>query len=119
MSNYTHETQGYEIFFTLFSKTLHRVLHVSTALALKYAFLKKSLENESIDDKVLIFPSSFLILLTTLVAQLWPFSIVSRRLYSITTLGVTSFPQSNFHILTYGTNNFLSANHFLIKFKPA
>ena len=61
---------------------------------------------------VLIFPSSLLILLTTLVSWSWLLTTISRRLYSMKTLEITSFPLSKFHILLYGTNNFLSANQF-------
>jgi hypothetical protein len=98
ISNHTHETHGYEIFFTLVSKILQRVLHISTTLALKYIFFKNSLENDVIAGKFLIFPSSLLVLLTTLVAWLWLCTIVWRRLYSMKKLEITSFPLSKFHI---------------------
>ena len=110
INNHTYETHVYEFFFTLFSKTLHRVLHTSNALALKYAFLKIVLENDAISRRILIFLSSLFVLLTTLVNWLWLFTTVSRRLNSMKTLRITSFPLSKFHILLYGTNKFLPGN---------
>ena len=92
------------------SKILHRVLYISNALALKYAFLKIVLENDGISGRILILSSSLLIFLTTLVDWLWLFTTISRRLYSMKTLGISSFPLSKFHILLYGTNNFLSVS---------
>ena len=110
MSNHTHETHVYEFFLTLFSKIIHRVLYISNALVLKYAFLKISLENDVIASRILILSSSLLVLLTTLVAWLWLFTTVSKRLYSMKTLKITSFPLSKFHILLYGTKKLLSTN---------
>ena len=110
INNHTYETHVYEFFFTLFSKTLHRVLHTSNALALMYAFLKIVLENDGISGRILILSSSLLIFLATLVNWLWLFTTVLRRLYSMKTLRIASFPLSKFHILLYRTNNFLPAN---------
>ena len=92
------------------SKTMLRVLHISTTLALDYDILKICLKDDVTIEWVVSLPSSFIVLFTILITWLRHLTTISKRWNLMTTLRITNFPLSKSQILLHGTKHFFSAN---------